>query len=143
MCVNHCVGWTFRFNRRHVAGHALASGAAVFMVRVLFERRRSRPVGRERSVAFQAELVRGLSQLRVVVRAMYIVAIEAGDPAAVHDALDEIIALHPVLMRGVVWVVEEISRLAKSVPLQFPEVLQPEPRLIARGPIVVFALYRI
>src|SRR6185437_3061539 len=143
MCVNHGVGGAFRFNRRHVAGHALASGAAFLMVRVFLECRRSRPAGRKRSMTFQAELVSGLPQLRVVVCTVYIVAIEARDPAAVHYALHEIVPLHPVLVRGTVWVVEEISRLAESVPLQFPEILQPEPRLIAHGPIVVFAVYRV
>lgn len=139
--MNHGVGGTFRFNRGHVAGHALASGAAVLMVRVLFERRRSRTVGREWSVAFQAKLVGRLSQLRVIVCAMYIVAIEAGDAAPVHHALHEIVPLHPVFVRGAVCEIIKVG-LGQGVVLELPEILQPEPHLVAHRPIVVFPFNR-
>ena len=51
---------TFGFNGRHVTGDALASGAAIFVMRVFRERGRVRSVRRRRSMAIQANLVRGL-----------------------------------------------------------------------------------
>ena len=58
-------------------------------------------------MAIQAEFVGRFSQLRVIVGAMDVVAVEAGDPAAVHEALDEIIALHAVFVGGAVGKVRE------------------------------------
>jgi hypothetical protein len=53
-------------------------------------------------VAVQANLIDRLRKLRVVLRAMHVVAIEAGFPAAVHDALNEIVAQNAVLVRRAV-----------------------------------------
>ena len=64
----------FRFDRRHVAGHALASSAALLVMRMLFQRRRVRAVRGRGSMAVQADLIRRLSQLCIVFRAVYIVA---------------------------------------------------------------------
>jgi hypothetical protein len=44
------------FDLRHVAGHALASSAAVAMMCVRFDRRRVRTVRRRRSMTVEAEL---------------------------------------------------------------------------------------
>ena len=50
----------FGFDGRHMTGNALASGAAIFVVRVFRERGRVRPVRRRRSMAIQADLIRRL-----------------------------------------------------------------------------------
>ena len=50
----------FGFDGRHMAGNALASGAAIFVVRVFRERGRVWPVRRRRSMAIQADLIRRL-----------------------------------------------------------------------------------
>ena len=90
------------FNFRHVAGHAFAARGAVFVVRVRSKCRRAGSVPRAGGVAIKANLVCGLSQLRVIPRAMHIVTVEAGDAAAVHDALHKIISLHSVFVRSAV-----------------------------------------
>ena len=64
----------FCFDLRHVAVNALASGTPGFMVSVLFQRSGTRAVRGRRAVAVKADLIRGFAQLRVVVRAMHIVA---------------------------------------------------------------------
>ena len=95
-------GNAFRFDLRHMAGNALGSGAAVFMMRVFFEGGGVGSIRGRRAVAVEADLVRGFSQLRVVLRAMHIVAGGTGDSTPVHDALHKVIALHAVLVRGAV-----------------------------------------
>ena len=49
-------------------------------------------------MAIKAELTGRLSQLWVGFCAVYVVAIEAGDSAAIHDALYEIVALHAIFV---------------------------------------------
>src|SRR6266849_3707957 len=65
---------------RHVARHTFTARGAVFMVRMRGKRRRAGSVPRFRAVAIQAYLIHGLSQLRIVLRAMDIMAVEARDP---------------------------------------------------------------
>ena len=48
----------FAFDRRHVAGHALASGAAIFVVRVFCQSGRVRAIRRRRPMTIQANLFR-------------------------------------------------------------------------------------
>ena len=67
-------------------------------------------------MAHHAHFVDGLAQHGVVVSTVRIVAAETGDTAGVHQALDEIIALHAVLVRGTVGEVRK-SRFAQSVRL--------------------------
>ena len=55
---------------------------------------------------------------------MRIVATEAGDPTPVHDALNEVVALHPILVRRALSEVREASRTQRVV-FQSPEILQP------------------
>lgn len=50
----------FGFDGRHMAGNALASGAAIFVVRVFGERGGVWPVRRRWSMAIQADLIRRL-----------------------------------------------------------------------------------
>lgn len=89
-----------RLNLWHVAGNAVASGASILMVRVFFECRRARAIGRQRTVAVQTYHFGGFSQLSVIIGAVCIVATEARHAAPIHHALNEIIALHPIFMSG-------------------------------------------
>jgi len=58
----------------------------------------------------EAELIGRLPELRVISCTVHIMAIETGHSAPVHDALNEIIALHAVFMRRAVRVVQEVGR---------------------------------
>lgn len=143
MGVNQRVGRPLGFNRRHMAGDALASRAARLMVRVLLQSGRARSIGRHRTVTLETKLIGGLAELRVIPRSMRVVAIEAGDSTPVHYALNEIIALHAILVRGAVGKVEEIGGRSERVFLQFPEILQPQADLVANGPVVIPGVDRI
>ena len=79
MGMNVSAGNALTFDLRHMTGDTLASGAAVFMMRVRFQRGLMRSVRRIRAMTVQADLVRGFDELRVVSRPMHIVAIEACD----------------------------------------------------------------
>ena len=108
---------------RHVAGHAFAARAAALVMRVILERGRVRAVRRAGTMARRAQLRDGLDQVRVVRRAVNVVAAEARHALRVHHALDEVVALHAVLVRGAVREVRE-RRLAELVLFELPEVLQ-------------------
>ena len=94
-------------NLGHVARDALAAGAAGLVVGVRFDRGRVRTVLCIGSVAVETDVLGRLPQNRVVLRAMHVVAAEASDASRVHQALHEIVALHPVLMRCAVGKVSE------------------------------------
>ena len=87
----------------------------------------------------QAEFVRGLAQLRVVVGPMRVVAGGAGHPVTVHHALHEIVALHPVLVRRAICKVKEVS-LSKRDVFELPVVGQVQTGAIAHRPVVGFAV---
>ena len=65
-----------------------------------------RPILRVRPVTREAHLARRLAQLRRVFGPVHVVATEAGDAAIIHEALDEVVALHAVLMGRRKWVNE-------------------------------------
>ena len=109
------------FDLRHVAGDALASWAAELVVRVFLDRVRVRPILRVRSVAREAHLIGRRTQLRLVGRAVDVVATEAGDAPVVHQALDEVVALHAVFVGGAVREVGERG-FTQFVLFQFPEI---------------------
>ena len=122
MSVDICAGDSFRFDLRHVTSHALTSGTAAFMMRVFFNGGRMRAVRGHRAVTIQANLIRRLSQLGVVLRAMHIMAGGTGDSMPVHDALHKVIALHPVFVRRAVWKIVKV-RLPERAVFQLPEIL--------------------
>ena len=93
------------------------------MVRMFSERRCARTVPRAGPVAVQANLIRGLSQLRIVLRAVHIMAVKASDPAAVHHALCKIISLHAVLVCRTIRKMRE-TKLAERVILELPVISQ-------------------
>lgn len=106
---------------------------------VFFECSRVWTVERHGSMAVETKFVDGLSELSVVLRAMYVVAIEAGDSAPVHHALHEIITLHPVFMSSAISEVRECC-LAQFVFFERPKVCQLESYTVAHRPIKVRAL---
>ena len=71
---------------------------------------------------------------------MYVVAGRTSDAVFIHDALDKIIALHPVLMRGTVREVRE-RRLTQGDVFEFPVVCQMKTDMVANRPIIGFTLY--
>ena len=133
-------GYTLGFDLRHVAGYALTAGAAVLVVGVFRESRGVGAVGRRRPMTVQAELVDGLSELGIVFRSVYIVTGSTGDAVLIHDALNEVIALHPVFMRSSVREVRE-RRLTQGDVFEFPVVCQMKTDMVANRPIIGFTLY--
>ena len=123
-----------------MASDTLAPRTAVLVVRVLFDCGCPWTVRRRRTVTVQAELIGWLSELGMISGPMHIVAVETGYSAPVHNAFDEIVALHAVLMRRAIGIVQEVGRRTERPFLQLPMVLQLRPNVIADGPIVVLAL---
>lgn len=107
----------------HVTGHALASRRAFLVVSMFGKSCRTGTIPRVGAVAIEANFIRGLPQLRVIVRAMHIVAVKTGDAAAVHNALRKIISLHAILVRRAVRKMRE-TQLAERVILELPVIPQ-------------------
>ena len=63
-------------------------------------------------------------------------ATETGDPARIHQTLDEVVSLHPVLVRRAVREMRE-AKLADFVLLQSPVVGQLQAHVKAYRPIVI------
>src|SRR5580700_6749386 len=105
-------------------------------MRVRFDGLRTRAVGGAGAVAVEAERRCRLAELRGVLRAVRVMAPRASDSVSIHLALDEVVALHPVLVTRAVGVVRE-GGLAKLVVLETPVVLEPGADLEANGPIVI------
>ena len=84
-------------NMRHVAGDTIAAGTVRSVVSVI---RNGAPQTRGivLVVTPEAESVALLDEIGLVLVAVDLVAIKAADLAVIHVALDEIIALHPVLV---------------------------------------------
>ena len=127
---------------RHVAGNALGSGAPSLVVRMLLQSGSARTIRPPGRVAIQANLIRRLAQLRIVLRAVHIVARSARNAVPVHHALRKVVALHPILVRSAVG--KEIEGgFTQLAVFQFPEVLQPQANVVADRPIVIFPIDRI
>jgi hypothetical protein len=124
---------------RHVAGYALTTGAAVLVVSVFLQCRGVRAIGRRWPMTIQAQLVYWLSELRIVLSAMHIVAGRACDTVLVHHALHKVITLHPVLMRGSVREVRE-RRMTHGDVFELPVVCQMKTAVVANRPIIGFTL---
>ena len=74
------------FDLRHVAGHSFAARRAILVMRVLRKHRFARTVPGAWPMAIEANLVGWFPELRVVLRAVHVVAVKARDPAPVHHA---------------------------------------------------------
>src|SRR5215475_3696347 len=68
----------------HVARDALAAGRARLVMRMFLEGGSARSIERHRAVAIEAKFVGRLAKLRVIFRAVRVVASETGDFVAVH-----------------------------------------------------------
>ena len=115
-------GNSFGLDLRHVAGDALATGAATLVVRMLFKGRGARAVRGERAMTIETEFVGRLSQLCVVVRAVNVMAGKTGYAASVHNALHEVVALHAIFVGGAIGQMGE-RRFAESVLFELPVIL--------------------
>ena len=116
-------GDAFCLDLRHVAGYALTTRAAVLVVGVLLHGGYVWTVGRRCTVAVEADLVYGLTKLRIVFSAMYIMARCTGDALLVHHTLHEVIALHSVFVSGPVSKMSERC-LPQCVIFESPVVRQ-------------------
>jgi hypothetical protein len=121
---------------RHMARDALASCTAGFVTSVLFECRRPWPVRRQGTMTIQTDLVNRLSKLRIVAGAMCVMATETCNAASIHDALHEVVPLHPVLARRSVGEIRKAG-LTKRVVFQHPEILQLKSYVVPNWPVVV------
>jgi hypothetical protein len=61
---------------------------------MLFDRWRVRTIRRVRAVTIEAQNVGRLPQERIVLRAMHVMATEAGDAARVHEAGHEVVLIN-------------------------------------------------
>jgi hypothetical protein len=122
-----------------MARNAFAASAVPRVVRVLFYARGVRPVLRLGAMARQAKNVTPLTHNSRIVRTVRIVATETANPPRVQEALNEIVALHAVLVGGPVGEVRK-SCFTKLVFLQPPEVREVQPDMKADGPIVIFSV---
>ena len=123
------------FNLRHVASDALVAGGAGFVMRMLLDRWRVRAVGRVRAVTIEAQNIGRLPQERIVLRTMHVMTTEASDAARIHEAGNEVVALHAILVGSPVGEMRERC-LAEFVLFQFPEIVQPLAHMEADGPVI-------
>ena len=65
-------------------------------------------------------------------------AIEANDAPAIHDTLNEVIALHAILVGCAVRKMRE-GCFSEHMVFKFPEIIQIKTDLITDGPVVSFA----
>src|SRR5579862_3186338 len=102
---------------------------------VIFESGGTRAIRTVRGVTAETERRRGLSELRVILRAVRVMARRTRDAPSIHHALDEIVALHAVLVRRAVGIVREVA-LAEGVRLELPKVLEPQSDVVANRPVI-------
>jgi len=77
---------------------ALAAGAVLFVMRMLFQPLLARADHGAEGVTSEAQLVAGPAEVGIVTRSMHVVTVVAGDPLQVHPALHEVVPLHPILV---------------------------------------------
>src|SRR5665213_1586343 len=127
---------------RHVTADALVACATGLMMGMRLDRGGVRPGLRVRTMAVETERVAGLAHHRDVFITMRIVATETGDAARIHQALGEIVTLHPVLVRGAVRKLGE-GEVAELVVFALPVVLEVCADVKANRPIVILAVDRV
>src|SRR5215831_18493425 len=125
-----------------MTGGTSAARAAESVMRVLLDAGGMGTVLRVGAVAGQAHRISQLAQHRLVLRAVWIVATETRDAARVHEALNEIVALHAVLMRTAVGKVREAC-FTELVLFKLPKICKVQSDVEADGPIVVLPFDRI
>src|SRR5580692_2257264 len=107
-------------------------------MRMFLESCCSRTVARAELVAVQANLIDRFAELYIVLRAVHVVAIETGYSAAVHHALDEIVSLHAVFVRGTVGDMST-ALLAELVVFGLRVIAQFWSYVIADRPVLIIA----
>ena len=93
-------------------------------------------------MAGQAHTVAGLSQHRVILGTVRIVATEAGHASGIHQTGREVVALHPVLVRCAVGEMCE-GRFAELVILKLPEIAEVQADVKSDGPVIGFGIDRV
>ena len=106
---------------RHVASDALIAGAACFVMGVFLDRGCMRAIRRTRAVTIEAKNIGRLSQERIVVGTMRIMATETSDAACIHQTGREVIALHAIFVSGTIRKMRE-GCVAQLMFFQLPEV---------------------
>ena len=86
----------------HMASDTFAAGRSGFVVCMLFDGRRARPIWRVRTVALQAHHACRLQKVRIIPGPVHVMATETGYAACVHHTGDKIVTLHPILVRPAV-----------------------------------------
>src|SRR5262249_1835154 len=94
------------------------------------------------AVAVEAQGIAGLSHHGNVFAPMWVVATKAGDPARIHQTLDEIVSLHTVLVGGSIWEMRE-RRFGEFVVLKGPIIRKVLAYFKPDRPIVVLSSDRI
>src|SRR5882672_6378785 len=112
-----------RLDLWHVTADALAALAVCRVMRVLLQGHGMRSVVGTCTVTGETELVENhrLPEIRIIARPVNIVAVVTGDPARIHQALNKIISLHPVLVSRAVAVMCKRGR-SQRVLLKLPVV---------------------
>ena len=106
---------------RHVAGYTLAAARAGFVMSMLFESGGVRADRGAWPVTLETEEAGRFQQIGIIVGPVNVVAAKAFYSAGVHQAGDEIVALHAVLMGRAIGEVSK-GRLARLMLLQSPVV---------------------
>ena len=135
VCAHEGAGDALGLDLRHMAGYALTPWAAVLVMSMKLHAGYVWTIRRSCTVAVEADLVNGLTKLRIVFSPVYVVARCAGDALPVHHALNKVIALHPIFVSGPIRKMSE-SRLRRCVILEFPVVGQAETCAVTNGPVV-------
>src|SRR5262249_21713023 len=125
-----------------MTGGTSAARAAESVMRVLLDAAGMGTILGVGAVAGQAHRISGLAQDRLVFRAVRIVATETCDATRVHEALNEIISLHAVLVSGAVGKVREAC-FTELVLFKLPKICKVQSNVEADGPIVVLPFDRI
>ena len=118
--------------------HAIATRRAILVMSMRGKSSRTRSVSPPGRMAIQTNLVGRLAQLRVIIRAMHVVAVIAGNAAPVHHALRKIVSLHSILVRRPIRKMRK-TQLAQRMLLQLPVIAQRKPHVISNRPIVIFS----
>src|SRR5215216_550021 len=109
---------------------------------MLLDRRGTGAVRRIRTVAGEANRRGRFDEVGVIRSPMRVVAARARHTARIHQALHEIVTLHPVLVAGSIGEMSE-GRLAGLMLFQLPEIAKILRDVKAYGPIEVLSSDRI
>ena len=130
---NFLVGNGF-FDFRHMTGNALIAGASSLVVGMGLDACSMRSDLRVRAMAIEAQRVAGLADHGDILGPVRVMAGKAGDAAGIHQALREIVALHPVLVCGAVRKMGE-GEVAELVFFQLPVVFEMFAHIKAHRPV--------